>query len=101
MRAILLILIVAIVALIAAMATGLIDIDQTRPARAPDIAATDNGVSARGGQPPAFKVETGSVAVGTKDTNVTLPTLQVKPAGDAGQPATQPGNESSGNQAAQ
>ena len=78
MRAILLILILAVVALIAAFATGMIDIDQTRPAQAPQISAGDNGVAAKGGQPPAFEVETGSVAVGTTEANVVLPKVRVE-----------------------
>ena len=62
MRAILLILIVAVVALIAAIATGLIDISQTRGARAPHVEASNGAIRAQGGQSPAFEVQTGSVA---------------------------------------
>jgi hypothetical protein len=82
MRPILLILILGIVALIAAVATGLLDINQVRGAKAPDIDATRNGVIAKGGQAPAFDIETGSVAVGTQQTNVAVPVpqVQVKPA---------------------
>jgi hypothetical protein len=79
MRAILLILIVAVVALVIAIATGFLDISQTRSAQVPKISTTDNGVVAKGGQAPAFDVETGSVAVGTKKADVTVPTVQVKP----------------------
>jgi hypothetical protein len=78
MRAVLLILILAVVAIIAAVATGMIDISQTREARAPQISATSNGVSASGGQSPAFQVETGSVQVGTGATNVTTPTVRIE-----------------------
>ena len=94
MRAVLLILILAIVALIAAVATGFIDIDQTRSAQVPDVSASSNGVSARGGQTPQFDVETGSVSVETRSTNVTVPvpTVQVQPAGE--QPAA---NQADGN----
>lgn len=77
MRAVLLILILAVVALIAAIATGLIDITQTRPASAPDISATDGQIRAQGGEPPAFEVQTGSVAVGTRDANVAVPKVEV------------------------
>ena len=73
MRAILLILILAVVALIVLMATGLIDINQTREARAPNISASGNGITAKGGQAPAFDVETGTVTVGTKPANVVVP----------------------------
>ena len=96
MRAVLLILILAVVALIAALATGMVDIDAVRGAKAPSVAAGENGVSARGGQAPAFEVETGSVAVGTREANVAVPkvtierdtatvpvpSLEVKPAND-------------------
>lgn len=77
MRAILFILILAVVALIFAFATGLLDVSQTREAKAPQISATTNGVSARGGQSPAFDVETGSVSLGTKPKQVQVPTVKV------------------------
>ena len=86
MRAILFILILAIVAVIAALGTGLVDIDMTRGAKAPDVDASGNGVTASGGQTPAFDVETGSVQVGTSQTNVTLPSVQIQPAGNDSAP---------------
>jgi hypothetical protein len=90
MRAIIIILILAVVALIAAIQTGLLDITQTRGARAPEISATGNGVTATGGQAPAFDVETGKVAVGAKEQNVNVkvPTLEVRPPAAANQAAT-------------
>ena len=91
MRAILLILILAVVGLIVLVATGLLDINQTRPAEVPQVSVTDNGVTAKGGQAPAFDVETGTVSVGAEPTNVTVavPTVQVNPAdGNQAQPAT-------------
>ena len=78
MRAILLILILAVVAIIAAVATGMIDISQTREAKAPQISATTNGITASGGQSPAFEIETGSVQVGSGATNVTTPTVRIE-----------------------
>ena len=87
MRAILLVLILAIVALIIAIGSGFLNINQTRGARAPDISATGNGVSAKGGQAPAFDIETGSVGVGAKETTVKVPTVQVNPAGNDSAPA--------------
>jgi hypothetical protein len=36
-------------------------------------------VTAANGQTPTFDIETGSVAVGTKSTNVTVPTVRVVP----------------------
>lgn len=78
MRAVIFILVIALIALIAAIATGFIDINQVRGAQAPEISATQNGVVAKGGQTPAFDVETGSVKVGTQDTQVKVPSLQVQ-----------------------
>jgi len=79
MRAILFILIIAVVALIIAVATGFLDITQTRKAQAPDVSVNGSGVAARGGQAPRFDVETGSVSVGTTRTNVVVPKVQVNP----------------------
>ena len=81
MRALLLLLIVAVLIIVAAIATGFLNINQIRSARAPQVTATRNGVTAKGGQPPAFDVETGSVKVGTKDTTVKVPTVEVQKAG--------------------
>jgi hypothetical protein len=87
MRAIILILILAVVVLIGAIATGLLDISQTRSAKAPDVAVSQNGITASGGQAPTFDVETGTVSVGAKPTNVTVPapTVSVNPAGNDAQ----------------
>lgn len=90
MRAVILILILAVVALIIAIQAGLLDITQTRGAQAPEISADSNGVTATGGQAPAFDVETGKVAIGSKDQDVTVkvPTVEVRRAADANQTAT-------------
>ena len=82
MRAVLLLLILLVVAALIAIATGFVDIRQIRGAEAPDVSATENGVSARGGQTPAFDVETGSIAIGTETTNVTVPKVRVVPPGN-------------------
>ena len=79
MRALLLVLIIAVIAIIAAVATGFVDINQIRGAQAPEVSATSNGLAAKGGQAPAFDVQTGSVKVGSKDATVKVPTLQVQP----------------------
>ena len=79
MRAIFLILIVAVVALIVAIQTGLVNISQTRDARAPTVSANTNGVTTTAGQTPEFDVQTGSVGVGSREANVALPTLKVEP----------------------
>jgi hypothetical protein len=88
MRAVLVILIIAIVLIIGAIATGFLDINQIRSARAPEVSATENGITAKGGQAPAFDVETGSVKVGTTQTTVNVPTLQVQPAQNQARAAT-------------
>ena len=91
MRAILLILILAVVGLIVLVATGLVDINQIRPAEVPQVSVTDNGITAKGGQAPAFDVETGTVSVGSEAANVTVavPTVQVNPAdGNQVEPAS-------------
>jgi len=79
MRAAILILVVLILAVIAAIATGFVDINQIRGTKAPEIRATRNGVTATGGQAPAFEVETGSVKVGTTNATVKVPKLEVVP----------------------
>ena len=86
MRAVLLVLILVIVAAIAAIATGFLDIRQTRQAEVPNISATPNGVAAKGGQAPKFEVDTGEIGIGTQEREVKLPAIEVRPA-DAGQPA--------------
>ncbi|HEU4499763.1 MAG TPA: hypothetical protein VFR60_10530 [Sphingomicrobium sp.] len=78
MRAVLLVLILGIVALIALFASGLINVSQTREARAPQVEAVDGSIRAQGGQSPAFEVQTGSVEVGTRETNVAVPKVEVK-----------------------
>ena len=78
MRAVIFILIVAVIVIIAAMATGFLNINQTREAKAPQVTATRNGVMAKGGQAPAFDVETGSVKVGSKDATVKVPAVVVQ-----------------------
>ena len=88
MRAVLLIIIILIVAIIIAVATGFVDINQVRGARAPEVRATSNGVTAKGGQAPAFDIETGSIKVGSGDANVKVPRLEVAPAGNQAAAAT-------------
>lgn len=82
MRIVITILILAVLVLLAAVATGYIDINQTRGVQTPEIEATGNGVVARGGQTPAFEVETGSVRVGAKETQVKVPQVEVVPPAD-------------------
>lgn len=81
MRAILFVLIIAVLVVIAGIATGFLNINQIRGAKVPQIATTGNGVTAKGGQAPAFDVETGSVKVGTKQRTVNVPALVVEKPG--------------------
>ncbi len=71
-----LIAVLVIVALVvAAFAFGLIDIDQTKSLKAPEVSVT-------GGQAPAFDVDTATVDVGTKKEVIEVPTVNVTPAGN-------------------
>ncbi len=79
MRPAILILIIAVIVVLIGIGTGFIDINQIRGAQAPEITATHNGVVAKGGQTPAFDVETGSVQVGTKESTVKVPAVKVVP----------------------
>jgi hypothetical protein len=83
MRALILIIIIAVLALLVAIATGFLHVSQVRPAQVPQVSATHNGVTAKGGQAPAFEVETGSVQVGTRSANVKVPDIRVQPPGGA------------------
>ena len=82
MRALIFILIIIVLVIIAGLATGFLDINQIRGARAPQVSATRNGITARGGQAPAFEVQTGSVKVGAKETTVKVPALEVQKPSD-------------------
>ena len=82
MRALIFIVILAVVVVIIAVASGFLDINQIRGAKAPDIATTRNGITAKGGQAPAFDVETGSVKIGTTQQTVTVPKLSVEKPGE-------------------
>jgi hypothetical protein len=73
MRALVFILIVLVILAIAAVATGYVNITNLR-GQPPALTATRNSVSIKGGEPPAFDVEAGSVKVGTRQTTVTVPT---------------------------
>jgi len=81
MRAVIFVLILAVLVVLAGLATGFLNINQIRGAKVPQVAATGNGVTAKGGQTPAFDVQTGSVKVGTQEKTVRVPSLEVqKPA---------------------
>jgi len=79
MRAVIILLILLVLVALAGVVTGFININQIRGAEAPVVSATHNGLVAKGGQTPAFDVETGSVEVGTRNATVKMPSLEVKP----------------------
>ncbi|MEO7563936.1 MAG: hypothetical protein ABIR63_07100 [Sphingomicrobium sp.] len=88
MRPAIFILILAVVVVLIGIGTGFIDINQIRGAQAPEITATHNGVMAKGGQTPAFDVETGSIKVGTKQSTVKVPSVAVVPPPEPGNAVT-------------
>jgi hypothetical protein len=88
MRAVIIVLIVIIAAIIVAIVTGFLDINQIRGAKAPQISTTHNGVVAKGGETPAFDVQTGSVKIGTKPATVAVPSLEVVPPANQSAAAT-------------
>ena len=67
----LIIAVVAVLAIIAAFAFGLIDVNQTKDTKLPEI-------KAEGGQLPAFDADVADVDVGTKNTTVELPKVDVE-----------------------
>jgi len=83
MRALIFVIIVVVALALIAVATGLVQINQVRPARAPQVSTAGKGITAKGGQAPAFDVQTGSVQVGTRNTTVKVPDVHVTPPADA------------------
>jgi len=81
MRTLIVVLIIAILAVLVLVGSGFVRLSQTREAKAPQVSATSNGVTAKGGQTPAFDVETGSVKLGTRQATVKVPALEVDKAG--------------------
>ena len=88
MRAVLFVLIAATLVVIAGVGSGFINVNEIHGAKAPEVTATGNGVTAKGGEGSAFDVETGSVKVGTEETTLKVPTLEVQKPGQARVTAT-------------
>jgi len=94
MRGILVLIGLAAVAVVVLMSLGMLRVEQQQGATLPSIT-----FDAKGGQMPKFKAETGTVGIGTtnttvqlpnvemKNTTVTLPTIEVKQAGNTTAPA--------------
>ncbi len=66
MRALLGVILVVVLGLIAAVAFGLIDINQTKDAKLPEVRA-------EGGQMPGYDVDAADVSVGTTNTTIDVP----------------------------
>ena len=71
------VILIIVALVIAAFAFGLVNIDQTKTAKLPDVK-----VETSGGQAPAFDVDTAKVDVGTKTETVQVPTISVEKADD-------------------
>lgn len=71
-RTVLILLAIAALVLLVLFGTGILDMNQTREGKLPDV-----DVSAEGGQVPAFDVDAKEVVVGTKETNVSVPDVNV------------------------
>ena len=71
-RTVLILLAIAALVLLVLFATGILDMNQTKEAKLPDV-----DVSASGGQAPAFDVDAKEVVVGTTETNVSVPDVDV------------------------
>lgn len=70
MRALLILLVIVVIGVIVAVATGLIDVNQTKNAQSPQIRV-------EGGQLPSFDVKTPEVSVGTTNSSVTVPDVSI------------------------
>ena len=79
MRIVLLVLILVVLVLLVGVGTGFLDINQIRSAQAPAVSATHNGIVAKGGQTPAFDVQTGSVEIGSRNVTAKMPEVRVVP----------------------
>lgn len=62
---------IAVVAVVAA-AVYFVDVDQTKEARLPDV-----NVDVQEGQMPEYDIQTGSISVGSAETEVTVPDVDV------------------------
>jgi len=76
-RAIWIILLVLIILGLIAWAMGLVNFDASGDLKAPDV-------KVEGGEVPDVQMETGEIDVGTKNVEVAVPDVDIKPAGDDG-----------------
>jgi hypothetical protein len=82
----------------ALVATGFVNVNQTRPAEAPAVAVGKDGVVLKGGQEPKFQVETGRIEVGSGKATIPVPEIRVAPGGNGAAPAQQPTPQQQGGQ---
>ncbi|MBA2920706.1 hypothetical protein GON01_06800 [Sphingomonas sp. MAH-20] len=75
MRALLAIIAIIVLLLIIGVATGFLNINQTKEASLPKV-------EVKGGQAPAFDANVGAVDVGTKNETIKVPTVDVKTANE-------------------
>jgi hypothetical protein len=61
---------ILVILVIAAFAFGLVDVNQTKETKLPEVAV-------QGGQAPAFNVDTAKVSVGSTSTSVDVPKVDV------------------------
>lgn len=73
MRAILVLLGLVVLGLVVLMALGMVRVEQRQGAALPRIS-----FDAEGGQLPAFSAETGKVGIGSTNTTIEVPTLEMK-----------------------
>jgi hypothetical protein len=75
MRGLLAVIAIIVLLLIIGVATGFLNINQTKEASLPKV-------EVQGGQAPAFDANVGSVDVGTKNETIQVPTVDVKTANE-------------------
>ena len=75
MRGLLAVIAIIVLLLIIGVATGFLNINQTKTAELPKV-------QVQGGQAPAFDANVGAVDVGTKNETIKVPTVDVKTANE-------------------
>jgi hypothetical protein len=73
------VIVVAVIVLLAVVgyALGLFNVDASGDLKTPEV-------SVSGGEIPEVQLETGSIDVGTEETTIDVPTVDIEPAGDDG-----------------
>ncbi|MBA4756823.1 hypothetical protein [Sphingosinicella sp.] len=73
------VIVVAVIVLLAVVgyALGLFNVDASGDLKTPEV-------SVSGGEIPEVQLETGDIDVGTEETTIDVPTVDIEPAGDDG-----------------